>query len=468
MINALSRIKLLLIAFLFTRGDQSTGCRMSEFNGEAKTAIGGGAINEKPRLYSLSSNPSPTRQVGSIDPDSSSWSPGKSLGHMLHALVGLDRYPNYLSRFQHIYDVEALESALKEKLDEVTRQKNDIIAKRKGIHDLVCRYNKSIEEKRSHEQSHSDTDDAAARTDDTMECSDSDCSNFWHSELSPPTSWSELKKRKILNEDAFKVAFQSMQTSRHRGRELRDFINGDVDLDLNPSLLEQLMNQEMFDVYSFPLLSTQFCYLLRKTVRDLSDLCESDTEFQYLKLGHRPIDLDSIGLGWVNDMLFNLFIRPMTKHLFAKSEQLQNTNKSRNAPSTLDWRHGYVAGYSSLPNGSKGATRHRLVPHTDDSEITLNCCLGEENYVGGHVEFYGLRGSEDEGQLIGKVERPNVGTALLHSGRHLHSVSEVTNGDRYALIIWSRSWSCLRKDACPCCYLNRRQDKTCICAPRWN
>lgn len=200
----------------------------------------------------------------------------------------------------------------------------------------------------------------------------------------------------------------------------------------------------------------------------MSDLCESDAEFRYLKLGHRPIDLDSIGLGWVNDMLFNLFIRPMTKHLFLESEQLQNTKKSRKASSMLDWRHGYVAGYSSLPKGSKGATRHRLVPHTDDSEITLNCCLGEENYQGGHVEFYGLRGSEHEGRLLGKVERPNVGRALLHSGRHLHSVSDVTDGDRYALIIWSRSWSCLRNDTCPCCYLNRRQDKTCICAPRWN
>jgi hypothetical protein len=259
MLNVLSRITLLVLALVFTNGDQSSGSRMSGYSDDATTAIGGGAINEKPRLSLLSSNQSRTQQEASVGPRdiSSSWSPGRSLGHMLHALVGLDRYPNYLSRFHNIDDVVALESALKEKLDEVTQQKNEIIAKRKGIHDLVRRYNMLIREKRRHEQSQNNTDDVAASFDDTMECSDSDSSIVWHSELSQPRSWADLQKRKILNEDAFKVAFQSIQTSRHRGRELGDILNGDVDMDLKPSLLEHLMNQEMFDVYSFPLLSAQ-------------------------------------------------------------------------------------------------------------------------------------------------------------------------------------------------------------------
>ena len=168
-------------------------------------------------------------------------------------------------------------------------------------------------------------------------------------------------------------------------------------------------------------------------------------------------------------MIFNLFVKSMAKHLFAKSEQLErDSDGDNNLPPLLDWRHGYVAGYSVNPKGSKGATRQRLVSHTDDSEVTLNCCLGEEDYEGGHVQFYGLRGTQYEGRLLGRVKRPNVGTALLHSGRHLHSVADVTSGDRYALIIWSRSWGTLRKSTCPCCYLNRRQDKTCICARRWN
>jgi hypothetical protein len=199
----------------------------------------------------------------------------------------------------------------------------------------------------------------------------------------------------------------------------------------------------------------------------LSALAESD-EFSHLQLGRRPIDLDTIGLGWITDLVFHMFIQPMSLHLFAKTEQLADGNIGLDlSSSTLDWRQGYVAGYSADPKGYKGAQRHRLVPHTDDSEVTLNCCLGDE-FEGGSVEFYGLRGTPEEGQFIGRVDRPNVGTAVLHSGRNLHAVSNVLSGDRYALIVWSRSWGHTRSNTCPCCWLNRRQDSTCICSKRWN
>jgi hypothetical protein len=214
----------------------------------------------------------------------------------------------------------------------------------------------------------------------------------------------------------------------------------------------------------------QFCNLLRQTLIKMSTLAESD-EFSYLQLGRRPVDLDTVGLGWITDLMFHMFIKPMTYHLFAKTEQLavddDKTDLELASPILLDWRQGYVAGYSANPNESKGAQRHRLVPHTDDSEVTLNCCLGDA-FEGGSVEFYGLRGTPEEGRLLGKVDRPNVGTAILHSGRHLHAVSDVLSGDRYALIIWSRSWRKLRANTCPCCWLNRRQDLSCICNKRWN
>ena len=243
---------------------------------------------------------------------------------------------------------------------------------------------------------------------------------------------------------------------------------GKVKVDLDPALLEDWMDQEMFDVFSFSLLTPEFCSILRTTLRDLSTLAESD-EFSHLNFGRRVIDLDSIGLGWVTDLLFHVYIKPISQHLFATTEKLVDADDVKNdASPILDWRQGYVAGYSADPTGSKGVTRHRLVSHTDDAEVTLNCCLGEETFEGGSVEFYGLRGTPEEGQLVGRVKRPNIGTALLHSGRHLHAVSQVTSGDRYAFIIWTRSWHHLRSNTCPCCWLNRRQDSTCICDKRWN
>ena len=380
--------------------------------------------------------------------------------------------------------MDALEYALESRLSDVRKQKSEIVQRRKGIQQLVERYLISI---------NGEEDEAYV-----LESPEEDCSTLWrkHPLLSTPKTWIDLHERKILEEQAFKVAHNSISSTYKKQKRnakgnkskkhtintddatdvegsnslpnIEDIIVGKVKVDLDPALLEDWMDQEMFDVFSFSLLTPEFCSILRTTLRDLSTLAESD-EFSHLNFGRRVIDLDSIGLGWVTDLLFHVYIKPISQHLFATTEKLVDADDVKNdASPILDWRQGYVAGYSADPTGSKGVTRHLLVPHTDDAEVTLNCCLGEETFEGGSVEFYGLRGTPEEGQLVGRVKRPNIGTALLHSGRHLHAVSQVTSGDRYAFIIWTRSWHHLRSNTCPCCWLNRRQDSTCICDKRWN
>mmetsp|Transcript_24043 Transcript_24043/g.50341 ORF Transcript_24043/g.50341 Transcript_24043/m.50341 type:complete len:491 (-) Transcript_24043:129-1601(-) len=435
-------------------------------------SIGGGAINEKPRLYQNKDE----KSIGGGDVENS-WNPRDNLSHMLHALVGLDRYPNYLSRFGDVSDMNALENALESRLSDVRRQRSEILERRNGIQQLVRKYILT-----------NNGNDSGSHVSEEVEGSDNSMLWSHHPSLSPPKTWLELRARNILKEQAFKVAYKSISKSSLKKKQkaksqksqkqmlptVEEIVNAKAPVDLDPALLEDWMCQEMFDVYSFPLLTNEFCSLVRKTLRELSALAETD-EFSHLQLGRRVIDLDTIGLGWVTDLLFHLFIQPISRHLFSTSEKLADCGHttgdvecdSETIP-ILDWRQGYVAGYSANPTTSKGATRHRLVPHTDDSEVTLNCCLGEENFEGGNVEFYGLRGTPEEGQLVGKVHRPNVGTALLHSGRHLHAVSNVSSGDRYALIVWARSWRNLRSNTCPCCWLNRRQDSTCICDKRWN
>lgn len=238
---------------LLMRNIQTSASSMDKSNGEG-TIIGGGAINEKPRTYQSFQT---STHDDCTDTGSGSWNPEREVAHMLHAVVGLDRYPNYLSRFNNIADIEALENALEQELDEVKRQKNEIMNRKKGIRGLVCQYNTSImKNKLDREQSEPE----AISSDDEVGVMET-CTNIndsvWCSELSPPRSWLELKKRNILHEDAFNVAFRSMKTGACRGHEIGDIINGKVDLDLNPSLLEHLMTQVMFDVYSFPLLDPQ-------------------------------------------------------------------------------------------------------------------------------------------------------------------------------------------------------------------
>jgi hypothetical protein len=213
--------------------------RITASMADSSERIGGGAINEKIRMFDPSK---PSHPLKSTTLNSGGWDPEQNISHMLHAIVGLDRYPNYLSRFQNIEDVVALENALKQTLQKVEQQKKGMVERRNGIADLVNHYNKRKENQETIE------DDTAPET---------TTGYMWGMDLSPPKTWSELKRRKVLHEDAFKVAHQSMKSN-----EVGDIINGNVILDLKPSLLEDLMEQEMFDVYSFPLFSVEVSLLL--------------------------------------------------------------------------------------------------------------------------------------------------------------------------------------------------------------
>uniref|UniRef100_A0A7R9WSI5 Uncharacterized protein n=1 Tax=Craspedostauros australis TaxID=1486917 RepID=A0A7R9WSI5_9STRA len=101
-----------------------------------------------------------------------------------------------------------------------------------------------------------------------------------------------------------------------------------------------------------------------------------------------------------------------------------------------------------------------------------------------------MRGTSHAGQRTHAEEDayvPRIGRAIVHAGRQLHEVTQITQGDRFAYIMWARSWGDsitvpadqanakgasskvgLRSRVCSCCWLNRRQDNSCICGRRWN
>ena len=375
---------------------------------EDAVVVGGGAINEKDRNVN---ERNPILEHGKTE---RSFDPSNHRSHLWHALEGLDRYPNYLSRWQED-DMVELEKALEKQLQKVRDQKKAVLERRQGIHTMM----KHLDPKYA---------------------------------LSLPQSWDEV--RDILDPIAAKAIFKS-SWYRQEQPSLQDVLSGKSQVDLDAHLLEGLMEQELFDVYSMPLLSRAFCDKLRNFVQAVSNLGEA-AEFADLIVGKRPVDLDTVGLSWINDLLLHLIIRPLSRHLYKDSETIDE----------LDWRQGYVAGYSAKPSSSDATPRQRLVTHTDDSEVTLNLCIGDD-FDGGALQFRGLRGSDEAGQLIGEFQ-PIQGTALIHAGRHFHEVTEVTNGNRYAYIIWARSWKGARRLSCPCCWLNRRQDDACVCGHKWN
>ena len=420
-----------ILASTFTTMSCANG-KYTEIAAKGAQAVGGGAINEKTRNYGLENvnqenamNLNEKRKQYSAG--KTNFDPKGKPSHLLHAIHGLDRYPHYLSRWNYeIDDIDRLESALEEQLQRVKEQKQRLLERNEAIDSILSKQKSS--------------------SDNILE---------------PPTNWEEVKND-ILHPKAAEAIFGS-KLFRSKSKippSIHDVLNGDISIDLDTHLLTDWLEEEFFDVYSFPILRKEFCEKLKKQSKDLVASC---AEVQSLRdFGTRPIDIDSIGVSWLNNILFHLIIRPLSSQLFGSTEDFQD----------LDWRQGYIAGYSEKPAIEKGAQRHRLVPHTDDSEVTLNIGMGDEDFEGGDLAFYNLRGTPEEGKFVGEFH-PIMGHALIHSGRHLHEVQEVTKGDRYAYIIWARSWGSSRANICPCCWMTRRQNTSaskhrCICAPQWN
>ena len=133
------------------------------------------------------------------------------------------------------------------------------------------------------------------------------------------------------------------------------------------------------------------------------------------------------------------------------------------ARAPLDWRHAYVLKYT--PDG-----RDSLVPHTDDSEVTVNIGLvGRPSFTGGDLLLGGVRGQKEHSNDV--TIAPDLGVALFHLGRRLHAVDVVTDGERRVLICWCRSMRGVRSRVCPCCWTNRRDNgeaRDCTCGDAWN
>jgi hypothetical protein len=363
---------------------------------------GGGAINEKQRTQMTIST--------------SQFDPRNVRAHLFHALEGMHRYPHYLSRWNE-RDMDELEMALQEQIHKIRQQRQQIRDRRNEI-DLIVQQLWHQDER-------------------------------WKRFVTAPTTWDQVE-RYILHPAASKAIFHSRSWKKNIAADvsLSDALSGLCDIELDA--LTELMDEEQPEIFSMPLLAPEFCQTLCDYIQALSRLGNN------LQLGQRAVNLDTIGLSWLNDLIFHVILRPISRRLFGFMGE-------------LDWRNGYVTGYAAQP--STATPRERLVTHTDDSEVTLNVCLGE-TFDGGLLEFRGLRGSKQQGQVEGTYQ-PESGKAILHSGRHFHDVTNVTKGQRFAWIMWGRSWQGARSKSCPCCWLNNRPEQQsrggpCVCGKMWN
>jgi hypothetical protein len=257
--------------------------------------------------------------------------------------------------------------------------------------------------------------------------------------------------------------------------------------------LLRLVKEEAPNVFSFPILRPEAVDLLlsevgRFTAWEEDRATPSPSSSSTSSFWRRNVPLRSFGWASAEDSLRHI-LASVGPVLFPDALPFKGQTTSG-----LDWGYGYVLGYAPGGGGSAAGVgagaeaglgaeagsgaeagagprdaaadgappdplrhllaRPSLTPHTDDSELTLNVGLGR-SFEGGELIFRGLRGTPSEGQEELRL-KPVPGRAVVHLGQHLHEVSPVTGGERFALIVWARSQA-YRAKTCPCCLIQRRE-----------
>lgn len=179
-------------------------------------------------------------------------------------------------------------------------------------------------------------------------------------------------------------------------------------------------------VYSFAMLQPSFCELLLAEVENFEKWVNA-AKFKTMKpntMNKYGAVLDDFGLEAMLNKLMEEFICPISKVFFTEV-----------GGSTLDSHHGFVVEYGNDKDIELGF-------HVDDSEVTLNVCLGKE-FSGGELFFRGVRcdkhvNSETQPEEILDYSH-TPGRAVLHRGRHRHGARPTTSGHRINLLLWCRS-----------------------------
>ncbi|PON87013.1 Prolyl 4-hydroxylase, alpha subunit [Trema orientale] len=190
--------------------------------------------------------------------------------------------------------------------------------------------------------------------------------------------------------------------------------------------LRSIMSEPSQGVYTFEMLQPHFCELLFSEVEHFERWVHA-TKFRIMRpntMNKYGAVLDDFGLETMLDKLMDDFIRPMSRVFFSDVGGF-----------TLDSHHGFVVEYGMDRDVELGF-------HVDDSEVTLNVCLGKQ-FSGGELFFRGVRCDKH----VNSETRPEEsfdyshvpGHAVLHRGRHRHGARATTSGHRINLLLWCRS-----------------------------
>ncbi|KAG8457468.1 hypothetical protein KFE25_003772 [Diacronema lutheri] len=141
-------------------------------------------------------------------------------------------------------------------------------------------------------------------------------------------------------------------------------------------------------------------------------------------MNRHGVIVDEIGMERLMDELRVRLVCPLAEALFTESDQ--------GGSHSLDHHHAFSVTYT--PSADTG-----LDMHHDDSEVTLNVCLGSR-FEGAGLTFCGRFGETTyRKHIVTYAHQP--GRAVLHLGRQRHGADTIVRGERSSLIVWARSSS---------------------------
>jgi hypothetical protein len=200
----------------------------------------------------------------------------------------------------------------------------------------------------------------------------------------------------------------------------------------DPSVLMRILKKETeTGIYSFEIFNLEFC---RQLIEEVDNFERAGLPVMRPNtMNNYGVILDEIGFKPFFDELTTQYIVPFATHLYPD-----------NGGATLDNHHAFIVQYKMTEDLDLGF-------HYDESEVTLNVCLGKQ-FQGGSLYFRGLlldRSTRDENFEFHHIP----GKAILHVGKHRHGANAIVAGERYNLIVWFRSSTlqAAHRHVCHCC-----------------
>ena len=182
-----------------------------------------------------------------------------------------------------------------------------------------------------------------------------------------------------------------------------------------PSAWRKILTEEMSGVYSFKLVTEAFCDLFLEEV------------FNFYKSGlpaKRPNSMNAYGI-ILNDIGMEPLIDELQRVLQPLGQLLWP-----GPGSCWDGHHCFIVRYRSGEDLG-------LDMHTDDSDVTLNLCLGLE-FTGAGLQFCGMSGAGDHRKHRHSYFH-RKGYCVMHLGRRRHGADDIQSGERLNLILWNHS-----------------------------